>query len=187
MLSTTRVQSRDERICPPAVERALVAVTPGQRASLAEQKTCIRYARYADLSLANRAPYFEVSCRPITVRAEDDMEMLSDLVTWGEQFTAFFEPGMYRCARCGNGLYASQDKWKGPCVWPSFRRAMSDAAKGGGLEEEAAAAFVDVANYNNYKCRVSEVYCANCDLFIGHRFEDGVAKGDGHPDARWRH
>ena len=41
--------------------------------------------------------------------------MLSDLVTWGEEFTAFFEPGLYRCARCGAGIYSSEDKWKGPC------------------------------------------------------------------------
>jgi peptide-methionine (R)-S-oxide reductase len=163
--------------------RALVASTASQRASLAEQKTCVKYARYADLTRAHRAPYFEVSCRPITVKAEDDMEMLSDLVTWGEEFTAFFEPGLYRCARCGAGIYSSEDKWKGPCVWPSFRKA---AAEGEGGAAEAAA-FVDVANYNKYACRVSEVYCAHCDLFIGHRFEDGAAKGDDHPDARWRH
>ena len=163
------------------VARALVASTPAQRASLAEQKTCVKHARYADLTLAHRAPYFEVSCKPITVKAEDDMEMLSDLVTWGEQFTDFFEPGLYRCARCGTGIYSSADKWKGPCVWPSFRKAVQ---KDDGSQ---TATFIDVAGYNQYQCRVSEIYCGNCDLFIGHRFEDGATKGDRHPDARWRH
>jgi peptide-methionine (R)-S-oxide reductase len=180
MLSMTEMHGSAAGMVPP---RALVATTLAQRASLAEQKTCVKYARYADLTLANRAPYFEVSCRPITLKAEDDMEMLSDLVTWGEQFTSFFEPGVYRCARCGVGIYSSADKWKGPCVWPSFRKTLA-------LDNDSgadAAAFADVANYNKYECRVSEVYCKNCDLFIGHRFEDGAAKGDRHPDARWRH
>jgi peptide methionine sulfoxide reductase MsrB len=44
-----------------------------------------------------------------------------------------------------------------------------------------------VPSYNGYKCRVYEVYCGGCRLFLGHKFEDGPAKGDKHPDARWRH
>ncbi len=157
--------------------RHLVAVTPAQHASLAEEKTCVKHARYYRLSLAHRQPYFAVSCRPITVKAEDDMEMLSDLVTWGEQHTHNFAPGRYVCARCAAPLYDSADKWKGPCVWPSFRQG---AVEGALLE-------VDVYNYNAYRCRVSEIYCAGCDLFVGHRFEDGRQKGDTHPEARWRH
>ena len=30
-------------------------------------------------------------------------------------------------------------------------------------------------------------FCKGCELFLGHGFEDGVAKGDTHPEARWRH
>ena len=155
--------------------RHLVATTPAQRASLAEEKTCVKYARYFHLSLVHRDPYFAVSCRPITAKAEDDMEMLSDLVTCGEQHTHNFAPGRYVCARCSLPLYDSADKWKGPCVWPSFRRSTHHCCCS------------DVTGYNNYTCRVSEIYCAGCDLFVGHRFEDGRQKGDTHPEARWRH
>ena len=45
----------------------------------------------------------------------------------------------------------------------------------------------EVFNYNNYTCRVFEVYCGGCQLFVGHKFEDGAQKGDSHPEARWRH
>ena len=38
------------------------------------------------MKLDDRSAFFSVSCRPITKAAEDDMEMLSDLVTWGERF-----------------------------------------------------------------------------------------------------
>ena len=85
--------------------------------------------------------------------------------------------GSYSCARCKHILYSSEDKWKGPCVWPSFRAPCND--------DSILTIFVE--NYNNYSCRVAEVYCMKCELFIGHQFEDGKEKGDIHEFARWRH
>lgn len=120
--------------------------------------------------------YFLLSEFPISREAEDDMELLSDIVTWGEIFNPVFQKGIYTCARCDNKLYCSEDKWKGPCVWPSFRKAIT-----------AESVFsVDVAEYNGYSCTVRERYCGICKLFLGHQFEDGIIKGDTHPDARWR-
>ena len=129
------------------VARALVASTPAQRASLAEQKTCVkRPPRRPDAGPS--APYFEVSCKPITVKAEDDMEMLSDLVTWGEQFTDFFEPGLYR-ARCGTGIYST--RISGKVLRLAFlRKAVQKDSR------SQTATFIDVAGYNQYQCRVSE-------------------------------
>lgn len=43
---------------------------------------------------------------------EDDMELLSDLVTWGELYLDHWESGGYSCSRCKNLLYRSEDKWK---------------------------------------------------------------------------
>ena len=43
---------------------------------------------------------------------EDDMELLSDLVTWGELYLDHWQPGGYSCSRCGHLLYRSEDKWK---------------------------------------------------------------------------
>lgn len=168
------------------------------------------------------------------------MELVSDIVTWGELYLHHSEEGAYCCSRCDRPLYHSKNKWKGPCVWPSFRRPMmllstrdrsssgiasqlsssnaediridakcaeeeevevlagiklggggggeggNEAEKEEGVEEEAISATV-VWPYNKYEVTVKEVYCGGCDLFIGHQFEDGRAKGDIHPEARWRH
>ena len=155
--------------------RALVATTPDQLRSLAERPRTRRFASYEACDLENRAPYFAASCRPITVRAEDDMELLSDLVTWGERFLHVFDRGAFFCARCRARLLRSEDKWAGPCVWPSWRRAIPGAVHARRVDE-----------YGAYACRVDELYCADCDLFLGHRFEDAADKGDRHADARWR-
>ena len=64
---------------------ATVATTVSQRASLAHRyarNPTAKHALYESCSLENRSVFFAVSCRPITKAAEDDMEMLSDLVTW---------------------------------------------------------------------------------------------------------
>ncbi len=105
------------------------------------------------------------------------MEVLSDIVTWGELYLNHYESGSYQCARCGHSLYSSEDKWKGPCRWPSFRNPSSDDSLNA----------ITIENYNNYTCTVREVHCGKCDLFLGHQFEDGVLKGDTHQNARWRH
>jgi peptide-methionine (R)-S-oxide reductase len=136
-----------------------------------------KYALFEDISLENRENYFKISCRPIASVAEDDMELLSDIVTWGEYYLNFWERGTYVCAKCENPLYSSNSKWKGPCRWPSFRDPIG---------EDSLSTPV-VYGYNKYECVVKEVYCKQCDLFIGHQFEDGKLKGDIHPDARWRH
>ena len=72
-----------------------------------------KYALYEDIDMDSRANYFAISVYPITTEAEDDMEMISDLVTWGELYLDFWQPGVYLCARCGNRMYRSEDKWKG--------------------------------------------------------------------------
>lgn len=40
------------------------------------------------------------------------MELLSDLVTWGELFLDHWQAGSYLCSRCSHPLYHSDDKWK---------------------------------------------------------------------------
>ena len=98
------------------------ATNASQRSSLAHRfagNPTAKHARYEACSLEDRSAFFDTSCRPITKAAEDDMEMLSDLVTWGERFLQHWAQGTYVCARCRRPLFASADKWSGPCVWPA--------------------------------------------------------------------
>ncbi len=68
-------------------------------------------------------------------------------------------------------------KWVGPCLWPTFRAAADpDAVREG-----------PVTGYNRYTCYTAELFCGACDLFLGHVFQDGVAQGDVHPAADFRH
>lgn len=163
----------EDDIRPPA----LIAETQEQKSSLSELPKMRKYALYNSINEENLSNYHAVSCRPITKKAEDDMELISDIVTWGERYLYNWKCGKYLCSRCRVPLYSSWDKYKGPCVWPSFRKPIS----------ENSISTSTVYPYNNYKVTVKEVYCGGCNLFIGHQFEDAAAKGDTHPEARWRH
>ena len=144
--------------------------------SLSELPREKRYALYNEVNLENRSVYHRVSCRPITKAAEDDMELLSDIVTWGEQYLRHSERGFYACSQCRHVLYSSEDKFEGPCRWPSFRKCASSES----LLTDA------ISDYNGYTVDVNVLYCSKCSLFVGHSFRDGRCY-DHHADAEWRH
>ena len=178
---------------------ALVAITTDQLNSIAELPKKRKYSLFETINIDDLSNYHRISCRPITVAAENDMELISDIVTWGERYLHHWLSGSYCCSKCLNPLYHSRNKYKGkfvnlclsvclsffftklmiigPCVWPSFRKPIN----------EKAISSTIVFPYNNYKITVKEVYCNNCNLFVGHQFEDAREKGDTHPDAHWRH
>jgi peptide methionine sulfoxide reductase MsrB len=156
--------------------------------SLAELPRHKKYPKYEDLcrrfedfsshkgSWLTPKAYHAVSCKPITIVAEDDMELLSS-ICGNERYLHNYAEGHYKCSRCETILYDSRDKFKGPCSWASFRSSCEDAVS-----------FVNCEDYNGYTVQVDEAYCGNCDLFIGHRFFDGIAKGDTSVHAtNWRH
>jgi len=159
------------------------AVTELQKASIAELHQRKKYALYESITLEKRANYFRISTYPITKKAEDDMELISDIVSWGEMYRHIYDIGSYHCARCDNLLYSSEDKWDGPCVWPSFRQAACVVGDNDNISLLSEVVFP----YNKYTVEVRELYCGRCKLFIGHSFEDGRTKGDKHIHARWRH
>lgn len=66
-----------------------------------------KYSLYEAITIDNRENYYLVSSSPITKEAEDDMELLSDMVT-GECYLHHWEPGIYICAQCKNALYSSK-------------------------------------------------------------------------------
>lgn len=133
---------------------------------------------HARVTIDDRTAFFALSCRPISAAAEREMESISHTVS-GEALASQWAPGAYQCARCAHVLYDAGDKFEGPCLWPSFRAP----ARPGGCVTELA---VPAGEYNEYQCDVRELYCAACDLFVGHMFADG-RETDTHPNAHWRH
>lgn len=115
----------------------------------------------------------------LTSELEDHIEALSAAAGGGkEAYLHHWETGVYQCARCSRELYDSTDKWRGPCAWPSFRKAVASDS----LSPK------QVYGYNKYTCTVLEICCGGCGLFIGHAFEDAREKGDSGPHCTgWRH
>ena len=70
------------------------------------------------------------------------------------------EPGVYRCAACGEILFKSDDKFDSGCGWPSFSEI---AAQGKVIERKDT----------SYGMVRTEVLCANCGSHLGHVFDDG--------------
>ena len=95
---------------------ASIAITAEQKHSIAELPKQKKYALYEVITLDDRRNYYAISCRPITKKAEDDMELISDIITWGEEYRHHFEEGIYKCSKCDQALYSSKDKWNGKII-----------------------------------------------------------------------
>jgi peptide-methionine (R)-S-oxide reductase len=71
-------------------------------------------------------------------------------------------PGVYRCAGCGEPLFASGTKFDSGTGWPSFWQPIEPAA----VETETDASF---------GMSRTEVHCRRCGSHLGHVFPDGPA------------
>jgi len=75
------------------------------------------------------------------------------------------DEGTYRCAGCGNPLFASGTKFESGTGWPSFTEALPGAVKH--IEDNA------------FGMRRTEVQCAQCGGHLGHVFPDGPRDAGG--------
>jgi peptide-methionine (R)-S-oxide reductase len=67
--------------------------------------------------------------------------------------------GVYRCAACGNALFASTAKFDSGTGWPSFDEALPGAVR-------------NVTDASHGMSR-TETVCARCGSHLGHLFDDG--------------
>jgi len=69
--------------------------------------------------------------------------------------------GTFKCAGCGQPLFASGTKYESGTGWPSFHAPLSDA--------------VDTTVDRGHFMVRTEVHCKQCGGHLGHVFDDGPA------------
>jgi peptide-methionine (R)-S-oxide reductase len=75
------------------------------------------------------------------------------------------DEGVYRCAGCGNPLFASDTKFESGTGWPSFTQALPGAVRE--IEDRS------------YGMARTEIQCARCGGHLGHVFPDGPRQAGG--------
>jgi peptide-methionine (R)-S-oxide reductase len=70
-----------------------------------------------------------------------------------------YDPGVYRCAGCGQPLFGSAAKYDSGSGWPSFFQPMEGA--------------VATSTDRKFLMVRTEAHCSRCGGHLGHVFEDG--------------
>ena len=76
------------------------------------------------------------------------------------KYDRFFEPGLYKCAGCGNELFVSDDKYNSGCGWPAFSAPADESA-------------VTESTDRSLGMVRTEITCSKCGGHLGHVFNDG--------------
>lgn len=76
------------------------------------------------------------------------------------KYESHFEPGIYKCAACGQSLFDSATKYHSGSGWPSFYAPIAEE----NLERHRDVSFLMVR---------TEITCSRCGSHLGHVFDDG--------------
>ena len=78
------------------------------------------------------------------------------------KYDKFYEPGVYKCAGCGEMLFTSESKYNSGCGWPAFSAPADET-----VVEETRDSTLGMVR--------TEITCSNCGGHLGHIFNDGPA------------
>jgi len=78
------------------------------------------------------------------------------------KYDKFYEPGVYKCAGCGELLFTSGSKYNSGCGWPAFSAPADEK-----VVEETSDTTLGMVR--------TEITCTNCGGHLGHVFNDGPA------------
>ena len=74
--------------------------------------------------------------------------------------------GLFKCKKCGQALFSSDNKFESGSGWPSFY----DVINAENVEEKQD---------DSHGMRRTEVTCSNCGAHLGHVFNDGPEEETG--------
>lgn len=76
------------------------------------------------------------------------------------KYDKFYEPGVYKCAGCGELLFTSESKYNSGCGWPAFSAP---------ADQET----VKETRDTSHGMTRTEITCSKCGGHLGHVFDDG--------------
>lgn len=78
------------------------------------------------------------------------------------KYDKFYDPGVYKCAGCGELLFTSESKFNSGCGWPAFSAPATSQA-------------VKESSDSSHGMVRTEITCSKCGGHLGHVFNDGPA------------